>query len=92
MFVLATQASTLVVSHASGNATPHTLASCVEAAHKLDGGVDVLLAGSGEGLGEAAAEASKLHGVESVILADHSSLQHQLAEPTAALIKEVVAQ
>lgn len=81
-----------MVSHASRNVVPHTLPSCIEAARKLEDSVDVLLAGHGQMLGEAAAAASKLPGVDSVIIADHSSLEHQLAEPMASLIKEVVTQ
>jgi electron transfer flavoprotein alpha subunit len=54
------------------------------AARELGGDVDVLVAG--KGCRSAAEEAAKLEGVAKVLLAEHESLEHRLAEPTAALI------
>jgi electron transfer flavoprotein alpha subunit len=54
------------------------------AARQLGGEVDVLVAG--KGCRPAAEEAAKLEGVAKVLLAEHDSLEHRLAEPTAALI------
>ncbi|WP_114943029.1 electron transfer flavoprotein subunit alpha/FixB family protein [Microvirga calopogonii] len=56
----------------------------LSAAKALGAAVHVLVAGSNA---RAAAEAaSKLEGVEKVLLADSPAYEHQLAEPTAALI------
>jgi electron transfer flavoprotein alpha subunit len=54
------------------------------AARELGGEVDVLVAG--KGCRSAADEAAKLEGVAKVLLAEHDTLEHRLAEPTAALI------
>jgi electron transfer flavoprotein alpha subunit len=54
------------------------------AARELGGDVDVLVAG--KGCRSAAEEAAKLEGVAKVLLAEHETLEHRLAEPTAALI------
>jgi electron transfer flavoprotein alpha subunit len=54
------------------------------AARELGGEVDVLVAG--KGCRAVAEEAAKLEGVAKVLLAEHDSLEHRLAEPTAALI------
>jgi electron transfer flavoprotein alpha subunit len=69
----------------------HDNASLKDATHKaltaareLGGDVDVLVAG--KGCRSAAEEAAKLEGVAKVLLAEHESLEHRLAEPTAALI------
>jgi electron transfer flavoprotein alpha subunit len=40
----------------------------------------------GEGLGEVSMLASRITGVEKVLVADHANYKHMLAEPTAALI------
>jgi electron transfer flavoprotein alpha subunit len=54
------------------------------AAAKLGGDVHVLVAGNKAG--GAAAQAAKLAGVKKVLQAESSALEHQLAEPMAALI------
>jgi electron transfer flavoprotein alpha subunit len=54
------------------------------AARELGGEVDVLVAG--KGCRAVAEEAAKLEGVAKVLLAEDDSLEHRLAEPTAALI------
>jgi electron transfer flavoprotein alpha subunit len=53
-------------------------------ARELGGDVDVLVAG--KDCRSVAEEAAKLAGVAKVLLADDPSLEHRLAEPTAALI------
>ncbi len=54
------------------------------AARQLGGDVHILVAG--KGCRAVAEQAAKLEGVSKVLLADHDSLEHRLAEPTAALI------
>jgi len=56
------------------------------AAAALGAEVHVLVAGGGEGTKDAAEAASKLKGVTKVLLAENASLEHDLAEPLAALI------
>ena len=56
------------------------------AAAALGAEVHVLVAGGGEGTKAAAEAASKLKGVTKVLLAENASLEHDLAEPLAALI------
>jgi electron transfer flavoprotein alpha subunit len=59
-------------------------AKTVAAATKLGGDVHVLVAG--KGAAAVASEAAKLTGVSKVLLAESDALEHQLAEPLAALI------
>ena len=54
------------------------------AARQLGGEIELLVAG--KDCRSAAEEAAKLAGVSKVLLADDPSLEHRLAEPTAALI------
>src|SRR4051794_15141138 len=54
------------------------------AAQGIGGEIDVLVAG--KACRDVAEEAAKLAGVAKVLLADHESLEHRLAEATAALI------
>lgn len=56
------------------------------AAAALGADVHVLVAGGGEGTKGAAETAAKLKGVTKVLLAENASLEHDLAEPLAALI------
>jgi electron transfer flavoprotein alpha subunit len=56
------------------------------AAAALGAEVHVLVAGGGEGTKAAAEAAAKLNGVTKVLLAENASLEHDLAEPLAALI------
>lgn len=56
------------------------------AAAALGADVHVLVAGGGEGTRGAAETAAKLKGVTKVLLAENASLEHDLAEPLAALI------
>jgi electron transfer flavoprotein alpha subunit len=57
--------------------------SAIAAAQKL-GEVHALVAGAN--LADAAAAAAKLQGVAKVLTADNAALDHQMAEPTAALL------
>jgi electron transfer flavoprotein alpha subunit len=57
------------------------------AAAAIGGPVHVLVVG--EGLGEVSMLASRITGVEKVLVADHASYKHMLAEPTAALIASI---
>ncbi len=69
-----------------GKLQPSTLHT-ISAAGQLGGPVDVLVAGSD--VKDVAQCVSNVEGVANVLLADHSSLNHNLAEPTAALVREV---
>ncbi|HWG03437.1 MAG TPA: FAD-binding protein [Beijerinckiaceae bacterium] len=68
-----------------GDATPKVLA----AARQFGMPIHVLVAG--ENVGDAAAAAARLDGVEKVLLADHALYAHQLAEPLASLLVELAA-
>ena len=59
-------------------------ARALSAASAMGGDVDILIAGNGAGA--VAADAAKLSGVRSVLLAEADALAQRLAEPTAALI------
>jgi electron transfer flavoprotein alpha subunit len=73
----------LVVLEFDTNGIKQPSRSAVAAAQKL-GGVHALVAGAS--LDAAAAAAAKLPGVAKVLVADAPSLDHLLAEPTAALL------
>ena len=73
----------VVADHDNAALNPATL-SAVTAASEMGGDVHVLVAGSGAGV--VAAEAAKVAGVAKVLHADGAHLEHQLAEPVAALI------
>lgn len=78
----------LVAEHDNATLSDQT-AKALSAASKIGGDVHVLVAGKGA---QAAAEAAaKLDGVAKVLLADADSLEHRLAEPTAALIAKLAA-
>ncbi|WP_111431357.1 electron transfer flavoprotein subunit alpha/FixB family protein [Rhodobacteraceae bacterium DSL-40] len=59
-------------------------AKALTAAAQIGGEIDILIAG--KNASDAAAQAAKLAGVRSVIVAEADALEHRLAEPTAALI------
>jgi electron transfer flavoprotein alpha subunit len=59
-------------------------AKALTAARQIGGDVHVLVAG--KDCRSVAEKAAKLDGVAKVLLAEHDSLEHRLAEPTAALI------
>ncbi|GAP25309.1 electron transfer flavoprotein subunit alpha [Gluconobacter frateurii NBRC 101659] len=73
----------LLAEVANGHLVTDTVAKALSAVKAL-GDVTVLVA-TQNGT-EAAAEAAKLEGVSKVLLADDTSLAHELAEPVAALI------
>ena len=83
------QASSLVVGHAVADSAPQAVPACLAAASGLGESVDMLITGHGA-TSSAAAAVSKLDGVSRVICADHPALEHELAEPVARLIAEVV--
>jgi len=73
----------LVAEHDNATLSDQT-AKALSAARDIGGDVHVLVAGQGA---QAAADAAaKLDGVAKVLLAEDASLEHQLAEPMAALI------
>lgn len=69
-----------------GKLQPATL-HAVTAAKQLGGPVTMLVAG--KGIAEVASAASAVEGVEKVLVADDATLEHGLAEPTAALLAQV---
>ncbi|MFY9658228.1 MAG: FAD-binding protein [Methylocystis sp.] len=74
----------LLLAETAGGALAPATAKALAAAKEIGGAVHVLVAGPG--LEIAAAEASKLSGVEKVLLADAPQYDKVLAEPIAALI------
>jgi electron transfer flavoprotein alpha subunit len=81
--------STLVVAMMRSDCLPPTALSCATAASQLSHPVHMLLLG--HGVGRVAQAASCVEGVSRVLVGDDASLQHGLAEPTAAMIASVVA-
>ena len=78
----------LVPEHANGALNDAT-AKALSAASALGAEVHLLVAGKGvKGVAE---QAAKLQGVSKVLVAESDALEHQLAEPTAALIVELAA-
>lgn len=78
-----------MVGHAVADCAPQAVPACLAAARGIGESVDVLLTGHGAA-GSAAAAVSKLDGVSRVICADHPALEHELAEPVARLVAEVM--
>ncbi|NLH80360.1 MAG: electron transfer flavoprotein subunit alpha/FixB family protein [Phyllobacteriaceae bacterium] len=74
----------LLIAEHDGVSLKDATAKALTAATAIGGGVHVLVAGSG--VGAIAAEAATLDGVAEVLTADAAHLDHQLAEPMAALI------
>ena len=74
----------LVLAEHDNKSLNEATAKTVAAAKLLGGDVHVLVAG--KDAAGVAAEAAKLSGVAKVLLAEADALQHQLAEPLAALI------
>ena len=73
----------LIAEHDNATLSDQT-AKALSAAQQMGGDVHVLVAGQGA---QAAADAAaKLDGVAKVLLAEDATLEHQLAEPMAALI------
>ncbi len=81
--------TTLLLAEHSGAELNDATSKALAAALAIGGEVHVLVAGKGcRGAAEAAA---KLEGVAKVLLAEADGLEHQLAEPTAALIVSMAA-
>ncbi|HET7716236.1 MAG TPA: FAD-binding protein [Bauldia sp.] len=81
--------TTLLIAEHDNATIKEATARALTAAGALGGEVHVLVAG--KGCGPAAAEAAKLHGVAKVLHAESDALEHQLAEPLAALIVSLAA-
>lgn len=78
----------LLAEHSNGVLSAET-AKAVTATREIGGNVHVLVAGSS--VAAVAEAAAKLDGVAKVLLADDATLEHQLAEPLAALIVSLAA-
>jgi electron transfer flavoprotein alpha subunit len=76
--------TTLLLADTLGGKLDESAAKALTAAKALGAPVHVLILGSG--IGEAAAMAAKLDGVEKVLAADDAIYAHGLAEPAAALL------
>ena len=81
--------SILVVAEHDNTALRPVTLSVVAAAQAIGGGFDILVAGSG--CGQVAQEAARIAGAGKVLLADHPTYQHALAENLAALVAELGA-
>ncbi|GAB4815413.1 hypothetical protein N2152v2_002459 [Parachlorella kessleri] len=79
--------SSLVLAEQKGGTLQPVTLNIVTAARALGGPVTVLVAGSQAAA--AADAASKIEGVDKVLLADDTALEHGLAEPTAAALAAV---
>ncbi len=82
--------TTLVLAQTEATRLLPGTARLVGAARAFGRPVTVLVAGYG--MGEAAARAARLEGVERVLLADDACLAEQLAEPMAALLRPLSAE
>jgi electron transfer flavoprotein alpha subunit len=76
--------TTLVLAEHDNNSVKDATAKALTAAKQLGGDVHVLVAG--HDCKAAAEAAAKLDGVAKVLVADSAAYEHQLAEPTAALL------
>jgi electron transfer flavoprotein alpha subunit len=76
--------TTLLLAKHDNASLKDSTAKALTAARALSGDVHVLVAG--KGCRAVAEQAAKLDGVTKVLLAESDSLEHRLAEPTAALI------
>ncbi len=74
--------------HDNAALLPATL-NALSAARAVDSAVWVVVAGSG--CAAVAEAAAGIEGIEGVLLCDDAAYEHQLAEPTAALLAEIVA-
>jgi electron transfer flavoprotein alpha subunit len=77
----------LLLAEHSGGQLKDATHKALTAAKAIGGDVHVLVAGAN--VGAVAEAASKLDGVAKVLVADAPALDHQLAEPTAALVKDL---
>ena len=78
----------IIAEHDNKSLKPAT-ASLVTAARQLGAEVSILVAG--QGCAAVAASAARIAGVARVLLAEHASLEHQLAEALAALVVRTAA-
>jgi electron transfer flavoprotein alpha subunit len=74
----------LVVAEHDGTRLQRTTFNLVAAAQELGPAISVLIAG--QECGDAAAEASRIEGVETVLVCDDARYSHTLAEPFSSLI------
>lgn len=81
--------TTLIIAEHQNGQLAGSTAHVVEAARRIGGDLDILVAG--EAVDAAADAAARLDGVRRVLRADHSVYAHQLAEPMAALIDTLVS-
>ncbi|MBL4787002.1 MAG: electron transfer flavoprotein subunit alpha/FixB family protein [Cohaesibacteraceae bacterium] len=79
--------TTLLIADHSNQALGDATSKAVTAAMALGGEIHILVAG--KDAQAAANEAAKLAGVSKVLLAQDSTLEHQLAEPLAALVTQL---
>ena len=82
--------TTLLLAKHDNKALKDSTHKALTAAKALGGEVHVLVAG--KGCRAVAEEAAKLDGVAKVLLAESDSLEHRLAEPTAALVVSLADQ
>ncbi|MCP1199968.1 electron transfer flavoprotein subunit alpha/FixB family protein [Notoacmeibacter sp. MSK16QG-6] len=76
----------LIADHDNATLSDQT-AKALTAAKEIGGDIDILVAG--KGAQPAADAAAKLDGVRTVLLAESDQLEHQLAEPLAALVENL---
>jgi electron transfer flavoprotein alpha subunit len=81
--------ATLLIAEHNNKALNGVTAKALTAATAIGGPVHILVAG--KGCASVAAEAGKLAGVDKVLIADDAAYEHQLAEPTAALIAKLAS-
>jgi electron transfer flavoprotein alpha subunit len=81
--------TTLVVAEHNHASLKDVTAKALTAAKQIGGDVHVLVAG--QNCKSAADAAARLDGVAKVLLADAAAYEHQLAEPTAALVVSLAA-
>lgn len=76
----------IIADHDSVSVKPN-LANCIEAASKLKGDIDILIAGNH--CRAAAEQAAKYNKIAKVFLAESASLEHQLAEEVSQVILSI---
>lgn len=79
--------SVLIVAEHDNQTISNATLSAVTAAAAFDSPIDLLVAGVQ--VANIVEQASKLSGVKTIIRAEHTSLQHQLAEPMAELLHKL---
>lgn len=81
--------TTLIIAELHDGRLAGSTARVVDAARRIGGEIDLLIAG--DAVGDAAEAAARLEGISRVLTADHAVYAHQLAEPVAALIDTLAA-